>query len=172
MPSRVAVPPPVRRSLKAPLPLCLLAVLLAVARVDAAGTDPTLALSSADATGNGEAVLVRLQGSLQFDDLLQFSFPAGVVLFQGTQFVRLPISGAPVQGSAALLAGGLAPTELSALLALGTPAPAPSRIVSLTPSAVSIILPPGFAAGAATAVLYTVLEGDAFLSNPITVTLP
>ncbi len=153
--------------------LALVAVLLTAGhRVDAAGTDPTLALSSAEAAASGGAVLVRLQGSLQFDDSLQFSFPAGVVIFQGTQFVRLPITGAAVSGSAALLAGGLAPAELPALLGLGAPAPPPARLVTLTPSSLSVVLPPGFSAGAATAVAYAILEGDAFLSNAIAVTLP
>ncbi len=165
MPARLS---PLRRPLLG-LCICLLA---SGGQAGAAGTDPSLALSGAEAAAAGGVVLVRLQGSLQFDDLLQFNFPAGVIIYQGTHFVRLPVVGAPQGGTTALLNGGLAPTEVAALLGLGGPAPAPARLVALTPTAVSVVLPPGFDAGAATAVAYAILEGDAFLSNPITVTLP
>lgn len=147
-------------------------LLLAAGQAQAAGTDPTLALTSAEAAANDGAVLVRLHGSLQFEDLLQFDFPAGVVIHQGTRFARVPIAGPPVSGSAPSLAGGLAPGELFGLLDVGAPAPAPARLVALTPTTLTVVLPPGFDPGAATAVLYAVLEGDPFLSNPITVTLP
>jgi hypothetical protein len=138
----------------------------------AAGTDPTLALTSAEAVAVAGNTMVRLHGSVQFDDLLQFSFPAGVILFQGSNFVRVPMSGAAVSGTASLLAGGLADTELFTLLGLGGPAPAPAQLISLQPSEVRIALPAGFSSGAATAVVYAVLEGDPFLSNAIEVTLP
>ena len=148
------------------------ALLLAAVVVRAAGTDPTLALTGAEAVAGGGPVLVRLQGSLQFDDLLQFDFPAGVIVYQGTRFARVPVSGPVVSGTAPLLAGGLAPSELFGLLGMSAPAAAPARLVTLTPTTVSFVLPPEFDPGTATAVLYAVLEGDAFLSNPITVTLP
>jgi len=148
------------------------ALLLVAVMVRAAGTDPTLALTGAEAASGDGPVLVRLQGSLQFDDLLQFDFPAGVVVYQGTRFARVPVVGPVVSGSSSLLAGGLAPSELFGLLDLGASAAAPARLVTLTPTTISFVLPPGFDPGTATAVLYAVLEGDAFLSNPITVTLP
>lgn len=138
----------------------------------AAGTDPKLALTSGEAIAGGGATMVRLRGNVQFDDQLQFAFPAGVVVYQGTTFARVPINGGAVSGSAAFLADGLADTEFLGLLGLGAPAAAPAGLASLQPNEVRVVLPPGFASGAASAVVYAVLEGTAFLSNPITVTLP
>lgn len=161
-----------RSSARARAALLLLAGLLAAAAARAAGTDPTLTLTAAEAAAGGEAVLVRLHGSLQFDDLLQFDFPAGIVIYQGSQFVHVPITGQPVSGTATVLAGGLTPAELTILFGLGSPAPPPARLVTLSPTSVSVVLPPGLHAGPATAVIYAVLEGDNFLSNPITVILP
>lgn len=137
-----------------------------------AGTDPTLALTGGEAIAGGGATLVRLRGSLVFDDQLQFAFPAGVIVYQGTSFVRVPVNGGPVSGSAGFLADGLADVEVQALLGLGAPAAAPAGLASLQPSEVRVVLPSGFPSGPATAVVYAVLEGTGFLSNPIAVTLP
>jgi hypothetical protein len=150
----------------------VLAVLGASGIADAAGTDPRLALTSGEAIAGGGPVLVRLRGNTQFDDQLQFAFPAGVVVYQGTSFVRVPVNGGAVSGGAAFLADGLVDTEFLALLGLGAPAAAPAGLASLQPNEVRVVLPVGFASGPATAVVYAVLEGTAFLSNPITVTLP
>ena len=158
---------------------CLLATFILLGAVglgagsaQAAGTDPRLALTSGEAIAGGGATMVRLRGNVQFDDQLQFAFPAGVVVYQGTTFARVPITGDAVSGSAAFLADGLADTEFLGLLGLGAPAAAPAGLVSLQPNEVRVVLPPGFASGAASAVVYAVLEGTAFLSNPIAVTLP
>ena len=137
-----------------------------------AGTDPTLALTGGEAIAGSGATMVRLQGALAFDDQLQFAFPAGVIVFQGTTFVHVPVSGPPLSGSAAFLADGLADTEVQTLIAMGAPAAAPARLASLQPNEVRVVLPAGFGSGAATAVVYAVLEGNGFLSNPIAVTLP
>lgn len=137
-----------------------------------AGTDPTLALTSGEAIAGGSATMVRLRGSLAFDDQLQFAFPAGVIIYQGTNFVHVPVNGSAMSGVAGFLADGLVDTEVQTLIALGAPAAAPARLVSLQPSEVRVVLPAGFGSGPATAVVYAVLEGDGFLSNPIAVTLP
>lgn len=150
----------------------LTAGLLGSGAARGAGTDPTLALTGGEAIAGGGATMVRLQGSLAFDDQLQFAFPAGVIVYQGTTFVRVPVAGGAVSGSAAFLADGLADTEVQTLLSLGAPAAAPARLASLQPNEVRVVLPAGFGSGAATAVVYAVLEGTGFLSNPIAVTLP
>jgi hypothetical protein len=137
-----------------------------------AGTDPTLALTAGEVIASGTATMVRLQGSLQFDDQLQFAFPAGVIVYRGTDFVRVPVNGSAVSGSAGFLADGLADTEVQPLLGLGAPAAPPAGLTSQQPDEVRIVLPAGFGSGPATAVVYAVLEGNGFLSNPITVTLP
>ena len=152
--------------------LLLAASGLTAGSAQGAGTDPKLALTSGEAIAGGGATMVRLRGNVQFDDQLQFAFPAGVVVYQGTTFARVPVNGEAVSGSAAFLADGLADTEFLGLLGLGAPAAAPAGLVSLQPNEVRVVLPPGFASGAASAVVYAVLEGTAFLSNPITVTLP
>ncbi|MFN8642447.1 MAG: hypothetical protein U0802_12650 [Candidatus Binatia bacterium] len=150
----------------------LTAGLIGAAAARGAGTDPTLALTAGEAIAGGSATMLRLQGSLAFDDQLQFAFPAGVIVFRGTPFVHIPVNGPPLSGTAALLADGLADTEVQTLIGLGAPAGAPARLASLQPSEVRVVLPAGFGSGPATAVVYAVLEGNGFLSNPIAVTLP
>jgi len=139
---------------------------------DAAGTDPTLALSGAEAISSEGVTAVRLHGSFQFEDQIQFSFPAGVFIYQGSQFAHIASTGAAAGGSSALLADGLAPAELTVLLGSGTPAAAPAGLTRLEPSRLEVALPPGFIPGQATAVVYAILEGTAFLSNAVTFTIP
>jgi len=144
-----------------------------VSPASAAGTDPALALSAAQAFRASSGVAaVQVNGSFNFEDVLQFSFPAGVVVYQGTRFARFEMSGAVVSGSASFLADGLSAAELDTLLGLGTAAPAPAALLQLQPSRALIALPPEFSAGAASVLVYAVLENTAFLSNTVACAIP
>jgi hypothetical protein len=115
---------------------------------------------------------VAVQGSFNFEDVVQGVFPAGVVVFQGTSFARFDQTGSAVAGSAPLLADGLDAAEVPALLAAGSPATAPAALTQLRADRVTAVLPPGFSAGPASVVLYAVYQGQGFASNTVSVTLP
>jgi len=139
----------------------------------AGGSSPLLTIASVDAFASSSGALsVEVQGSFNFEDVVQGVFPAGAVVFQGTSFARFDQAGAVVAGTAPLLAGGLDATEVPALLALGSPAALPAALVQLRADRVTVVLPPGFSPGAASVVLYAVYQGQGFASNTVTVTLP
>lgn len=141
--------------------------------VSAGGSSPLLSLASADAAATAGGVrAVSVHGSFNFEDVVQGVFPAGLVVHQGAHFVRFDQAGAVVDGTSALLADGLGATEVLALLAEGAPSPLPAALAQLRADRVSVVLPPGFAAGAASVVLYAVHEGAGYVSNALTVTLP
>jgi hypothetical protein len=139
----------------------------------AAGTDPALILSAAQAFSASSGVTsVQITGAFNFEDVVQFSFPAGVLVFQGTRFARYDTSGAATSGTAAFLADGLSAAELETLLGSGSAAPAPAALLQLQPSRAVVALPAGFSAGSASVLVYAVLENTAFLSNTLGFTLP
>lgn len=158
------------RALVALLGLLLLA---GPATVWAGGSSPLLTVASVDAFASSNGVLsVDVQGSFNFEDVVQGVFPAGVIVFQGTSFARFDQAGNAVAGSASQLADGLDATEVPALLAVGSPAVAPAALTQLHADRVTVVLPPGFSADTASVVLYAVYQGQGFASNTVPVTLP
>jgi len=141
--------------------------------VRAGGSSPVLAITSASAYADAAARRsVVVNGTFNFDDLMQFTFPAGLVVWQGTHVIRFDIDGRVSEGTAAFAADGIAAAEIPALLALGSAAPASARLVQLGAARVAVALPPSFSAGAASAMLYAEFDGEDFPSNTVAVTLP
>lgn len=138
-------------------------------------TSPTLVVSSAvGAVGDG-ARSIAIEGTFDFDNAVQTGYALQIVVFQGTQFVRYPVAAPPRAGTSASLADGtLDVTELPALLGDGSPAPAATRIVTLTTRTARVALPPGFAAGDATVLIAAILpvDDDVVVSNPLPLVLP
>lgn len=139
----------------------------------AVGTDPTLALTGVEAfaSGTGQVSLV-IDGTFSFDDLVQFSFPLGVIVSRGSSFVRYGLSGDLAAGSSAAVTNGVAASEVADLLLAGSTPAAPAALVRLQNDRLTIALPADFGAGSASVIAYAVLEGDAFVSNTLTVTVP
>jgi hypothetical protein len=141
--------------------------------VRAGGSSPVLAITSASAFADaaaGRSVVVN--GTFNFDDLMQFTFPAGLVVWQGTHVVRFDLDGRVSEGSAAFAADGIVAAEIPALLGLGSPAPASARLLQLGVARVAVALPPSFSPGAASVMLYAEFDSDDFPSNTVAVTLP
>jgi len=139
----------------------------------AAATSPTLLVSRASATAILGKRTVTFEGVFDFENALQVAYPLHLVVFQGARFVRYPVAGPAVAGTSALLADGtLALGELPALLVEGATAAGGVRLVTLTPTGGTVTLPDDFVAGAATAVLFTVLPEENVISNPLTFVLP
>lgn len=151
----------------------VLSGLLAPAPSGAGGSAPALSIASATsvAAANGARTLV-VSGSFNFDDLVQFAFPAGVIVTQGSRFVRYDVSGAIVEGTSSLVADGVADTEVPSLVAARGAAVAPASIVQLRQQRFMVVLPADFDAGLCSVILYAVLESDPFVSNTVQVNLP
>ena len=155
--------------------MALLALLLALhpGHLRAAGTDPTLVLSEADVFSNvAGAVGLAVDGTFSFDDLVQFSFPAGVFVFQGNRFARYGFDGSVWEGTSALVTDGVSAADVPTLLGSGAVAAAPARLVEVRTDGAVVVLPPTFGPGPAGVVVYTVLSGEAFVSNALALTLP
>ena len=137
------------------------------------GSAPLLSLTDAEVvvTSSGVRVLT-IDGSFNFDDLVQLSFPAGLVVIQGDRFARFDLTGSVRGGVTPLVADGLDASEVPALLDLGTPAGPPAALTQVRVDRIVVVLPGQLTAGPATAILYADFDGDSFVSNAVTVTLP
>lgn len=145
----------------------------------AAGTDPTLMLVEADAfaTASG-ATAVSVLGTFHFDDLVQFSFPAGLLVFQGQRFARFDFDGSVAEGTDQAVADGVTAEEIPGLLSAGQPAADPAGLLTVQPDRVTASLPSSFGPGAASVLVFAVLERkppdppQPFVSNTLSVTIP
>lgn len=157
---------------------CTAAIVLALMLLGAmpawpSATSPTLVVSAASATRADGRLAVTIEGTFDFANAVQVGYPLQLVVFQGTRFVRFAIGDTPRTGTTPLLADGqLALGELPAFLAAGDPAPPDVRIVTLTATHALVSLPADFAAGVATAQVFTVLPEEPVLSNPLALVLP
>lgn len=151
---------------------CALAVAFAPELAAAGGSSPILSITGANGFATATAARsVVVTGTFNFDDLVQFIFPAGLVVWQGDHFVRFDVDGSVREGHAAFAADGIDATEIPALLQAGAPA-AGARLVELSATRIVVALPPGFTAGAASTMLYADFDGDQFASNTLAVPLP
>jgi hypothetical protein len=151
----------------------LILLLLPAAGAWAGGSSPVLLLVTSDGftAANGTRV-VSLTGTFNFDDLLQFSFPAGVIVSQGSRFVRYDVGGAVAGGTSALVSDGVDGSEVPALVAVDTPASAPAALIRLEVARMDVVLPADFGPGPTRVALYAMLDGEALASNNLVVTLP
>lgn len=154
--------------------IAMAAVVAAIPAIAAAGgSSPALSLTAADTFVTTAGVRgVEVRGSFNFEDVVQGVFPAGLVVVQGTRFVRYDQAGGVVEGEAAFLADGLDAAEVPGLLGLGAPSASPAAVTQLRPDRIAVVLPATFSPGAAVVVLYGVHEGEGFASNGLGVTLP
>lgn len=163
-----------RRRWKAVLAPILGCALLLATDARAAGTSPVLALTAATSSGaaNGDRIVIA-EGSFNFDDLVQIPFPAaGLMVVQGSRFVRYEVDGSMVEATSSTVADGVTPTDLPALLALAGSPVAPARLVRIHANGVTVVLPSDFTAGAALVLLYAHHQTEYFVSNAIPVVLP
>ena len=149
--------------------LVLLAVFAASVPAGAISTDPVLILTRVTADVGASSRIVRLEGVLPAEDLVQLPFPLHVLIREtqlGTGYVRYDLSNGAVSGSSATLSDGLDPGDAAALVLEGSPAP-DARVVLLARGRIEVLLPDAFPSGSAEAVLFTIHEGETILSNPI-----
>ncbi len=138
-----------------------------------AGTDPTLVLGEGDAFGSSAGVAtVRVKGTFSFDDLVQFPFAGGLIVSQGSLYARYQFDGQVRSASNSLVADGITAAEIPGLVAGGAAAGAPASLVEARSDRIVVTLPPSFGAGPASAIVYAILDDEAFVSNAVTVTLP
>jgi hypothetical protein len=136
-------------------------------------TSPTLALTAARGDAGTAGRAAAFEGTFDFPNAVQVGYPLSLVVFQGTTFVRYPAAGAPLTGTSTALADGVLDLgELASFVGQGTPADASVRIVTMTPSALRVILPSTFGPGTATGVLFTILSDGNVVSNAVDFDLP
>ncbi len=143
-------------------------LLLPATLAHAGSYDPVLIVGQAVSTGTGSPALLTLEGNWSFDDILQVDFPLSVVVRQGTVFARFPVGGDAVSGTFAGLADGLSAGEVPSLEQAGAP-DAAAAFTRLTAHEIVLTLPPIFAPGPLTVVLYAQLAREGtLLSNVVT----
>ncbi|MBI3783883.1 MAG: hypothetical protein HY270_10825 [Deltaproteobacteria bacterium] len=141
--------------------------------VRAGGSAPVLSITAAHvAASSSGSRSVGISGTFNFDDLLQFQFPAGLVVYQGSHFVRYDLNGQIVEGSSVMVADGILDSEVPSLLNLGSAAAAPATTSELRVDRITVVLPATFNSGAASVVLYAAFDGGSYVSNSVGVSLP
>ena len=141
----------------------------------AGATTPTLIVQSADSgfAISGAQRLVTFRMAYDYGNAIQADYDIELVVFQGSAFVRYPISGAARIGTSGVLADGLTVADLAAVDAASAPAPAGVRVVTIEPTRVTVALPASFGSGApATAVLVATVDEGVILSNPLGFDVP
>ena len=148
--------------------IMLVAMCVASPPATAISTDPVLILTRVTADAGASRRLVKLEGVLPAEDLIQVPFPLHILVRRagGSEYVRYDVSNEAVSGSAAALLDGLDPGDVAALLLEGSPAP-DARVVMLARDRIEVLLPDSFPSGTAEAVLFTVHEGSPILSNAV-----
>src|SRR5262245_55671404 len=119
-------------------------VLATVGLVRAGATTPTLIVQSANVTGPfgvGAGALVSFTVAYDYSNAVQADYDVELIVYQEDSFARFPISGSARVGSSAALADGLAVSDLPALDAASTPAPASVRVVTIEPTQIRVALP-------------------------------
>src|SRR5262249_55308467 len=148
-------------------------VVLSTTSARPSATSPTLVVSAASGMRADGRVAVTVEGAFDFPNAVQVGYPLQLVVFQGTSFVRFPITGAAQIVQSSLLAdGSLDADGVPGLLAAGSSATADVRIVSLSSTRAVLALPASFTPGAATVQAFTVLPDGRVLSNPLALVLP
>ena len=149
--------------------LLLLGIVFASVRAGAISTDPTLILTRAIADVGASERIVRLEGVLPAEDLVQLPFPLHVLVREtqlGTDYVRYDLSSGAVSGSSPALLDGLDSGDVAALVLEGSASP-DARVVLLARDRIELRLPDAFPWGSAEAILFIIHEGTPILSNPI-----
>ena len=72
-------------------------------------------------------VSLQIRGGFQFDDVVQFEFPAGLFVSRGDTWVRYGLDGEVFAGTDAAASGGISAAEVLPLLATGVAAGPPPR---------------------------------------------
>ena len=135
----------------------------------AISTEPTLLLMRAASAAGTSARVIRLEGILPVEDLVQLAFPIHVLVREtrfGTAYVRYDLSSGAVTGSADALADGFDPEDLVDLVGGGTAAP-DARVVLLGRDRIELRLPDSFPSGSAEAILFSLYKGAPIFSNSI-----
>ncbi len=134
----------------------------------AGATDPALAISFAVARAAGTTTLVEVNGTWEFDNIVQIDFAPRIVVYAGTDYIRIPLGGAPAtRGSFGGLSDGLQTSEIGSFDSAGAVEP-DAEIVALDAHRLRIALPADFGVQGFSVVAYVVVPGEgAFLSNAV-----
>jgi hypothetical protein len=142
------------------------------ARVYAGATTPTLVVATGTVTAASGGRTATFEAAFDYENAVQADYDLELIVVQGRQFARYPVSGAPRVGESAALDDVLALGDLPALDAASTPAPAGVRVLSVGPSSMSVVFPATIGAGQASAALAATVDEGPLLSNPLVVMVP
>lgn len=149
-----------------------LLALVPAARARAGFTTPTLVIADATVVAVDGARTASFEAAFDFPNAVQTGYRVSLVVWQGTHFVRFPVAGAILDGTSDVLSdGALADDEVPMLFDAGSPITT-ARILQLERDRITVALPPGFAAGAASAVLATMPYEGSAVSNTVSLVLP
>ena len=134
----------------------LLALTLYAGPLSAAYTEPRLALTRVTPyRAAGGSITLKIEGSFSFNDAVQLGLPLSVTVSQGQLTARFDLNGGVFTST-----GGAAEQ----------PAAGPG-VVEVAPRALTLVLPPGFAAGAAIAQVVASYDNKPIASNRLSFAL-
>jgi len=152
---------------------CLCAALLMLGSLSlpagAISTSPLLVLTRVVADVGVSVRILRLEGALPAEDLIQHPFPLHILVREtqvGTGYVLYDLSSGAVSGRSAALVEGLDPVSVEAIL-LEEAEASDAAVVSLARDRIEVRLPDSFPSGSAEVVLFALYRGVPIVSNSV-----
>lgn len=151
----------------------LLLLGLATGPVLAARTDPTIAISSAEALAGSESVLVRFAGPRLGRYVRQYDYPLYLLVFErngGRRFVRFELGLGAAAGERAVARDDIDPAEARTLAKAGAPLPG-ARVTYLGTQRIEAVIPIDALAGEVAVVAFAADPEGFVLSNTVPFTI-
>jgi hypothetical protein len=147
-----------------------LLVALAAQPTRGAITEVELSLARVEAISGSTAVLLRFEGELLDNALVQLDYPLYLVVWERAtgNYVRFDVGSGAVSGSAPQLTDGVTSSEALGLLWEGAPVE-DSRVAFVGAGRVDVLLPHGLVSGELDAAGFALYEGEVLVSNSVPV---
>ena len=136
----------------------------------AAVTSVELSLSSVRAIVGTQATLLRFEGGILGDALVQLRYPLQLLVWErdSGRYVRFEVALDAFYGNAPQLSDGMTSSEAALLLWEGLPLRG-TRVVHVGPERVDVLLPHGVLSGPVDAAAIAPYAGDVLVSNSVAV---
>lgn len=133
-------------------------------------TDPDLFVTSVMSATVGSTVLIRFEGALLSQDLIQLSYPLQLVVWEpppSSAYVRFDVTAGAVRGVAPELDDGMSPADALGLMGATTTPVAGAAVTRIAADGIAVTLPAGVVGGPVQGAAFAIDQGQAIVSNAV-----
>lgn len=152
------------------LGLALVGALVLGSEARATLTFPALAIEEVTATPGAKGMLVRINGTFPFEDMVQLPYPLQVFIHQGERFVCYQLPWGVLAGKDEIFEDGLSEEAVARIAQVAKP-DKHAKVVQVSDSQIRVQLPDDFPEGTAEVQLFVMYEGAPIFSNAMVVEL-